>query len=51
MICIISYIYGKVKGGMSKETYLEIKIAIAELNNRWLEAAILKIKLWILKRK
>lgn len=36
---------------MKEETYLERKIAIAELNNKWLKALILKIKLWLLKRK
>lgn len=36
---------------MRKEIYLERRIAIAELNNRKIEALILKIKLWILKKK
>lgn len=36
---------------MKEETYLERKIAIAELNNKWLKALILKIKLWLLRRK
>ena len=51
MICIINYTYGEVKSGMSEETYLERKIAISELNNRRLETIILKIKLWLLRRK
>lgn len=36
---------------MSEETYLERKIALAELNNRRFEVIILKIKLWLLRRK
>ena len=36
---------------MSEEIYLERKIAIAELNNKWFKALILKIKLWLLRRK
>lgn len=36
---------------MRKEIYLERRIAIAELNNKWFKALILKIKLWLLKRK
>ena len=36
---------------MSEEAYLERKIALAELNNKWFKALILKIKLWLLRRK
>lgn len=36
---------------MNEETYLERKIALSELNNRIFEVIILKIKLWLLKRK
>lgn len=36
---------------MNEETYLERKIALAESNNRIFEVIILKIKLWLLKRK
>ena len=36
---------------MSEETFLERKIALAELNNRRFEVIILKIKLWLLRRK
>lgn len=36
---------------MRKEIYLERRIAIAELNNRRFEVIILKIKLWLLRRK
>lgn len=35
---------------MRKEIYLERRIAIAELNNKWFKALILKIKLWIIRR-
>ena len=36
---------------VEKEVYLERRIAIAELNNKWFKALILKIKLWLLRRK
>lgn len=36
---------------MDKEVYLERRIAIAELNNKKIKALILKIKLWLLRRK
>lgn len=36
---------------MKEETYLERKIIIAELNKKYFKVLLLKMKLWILRRK
>lgn len=36
---------------LDEETYLERKIAIAELNKNYFKVLLLKVKLWILRRK
>ena len=36
---------------LDEETYLERKIVIAEINKKYFKALLLKIKLWILRRK
>ena len=36
---------------MKEETYLERELAIAESNKNYFKALLLKIKLWVLRRK
>lgn len=41
----------KDKNSMAVEIYLERELAIAELNNKKIKSIILKIKLWLIRRK
>lgn len=36
---------------MKEETHLERRIMIAEINKKYFKALLLKIKLWVLRRK